>query len=261
MALGTGSIEQDGTKHGARGAPVLSLLFQPEARPNAADVLVLGVRGGVFSISSKPADDGVKGVTWLELLTNGLTFDLQRLAPSLPRAIPGFMYFYDLPGTFDASACEAITLEPGPHLEGGANLLPVVRSQMALALELCSLPGLAAVGWQPARSLSSPGHFRKSIARWLEGGVFPGLGLTAIAEAAGGGLRTEGLAFFTGQELAIDKELANDRPAAARLALRLVHELVETGSVSAPEHIEGADGEALLLEPTDKGQVVRVRKS
>jgi hypothetical protein len=151
-----------------------------------------------------------------------------------------------------------VTLEPGPHLEGGGNLLPVVRSQMALAAELASLTGIQAVGWEPARSLSSPAHFIRSVTRWLEGGVFPGLGLTALAEVEDGGLRSEGLAFFTGQELSIGSELARDKAAAARLVLRLIHELVEAGGIAAPEHITGPEGEALLLEPIDKGQVVQV---
>jgi hypothetical protein len=238
----------------------LSLLFESGARPSAADVLVLAVRNGRFSVSNKPVDDG-SPITWLELLTNGLTFDLRELAPGRPAGMPVFMNLFDLPGTFDIDACAAITLEPGPHLQGGGNLLPVTRSQMALGVELCALPGIAAVGWNPARSLSSPKHFTDSVTRWLEGGVFPGLGLTALAEQAGGGLRSEGLAFFTGQDIAIGPEVASDKAGTARLALRLIHEMVEGGGIAGPERVTGPEGEALLLEPIDKGQVVKVTKA
>jgi hypothetical protein len=260
-AEGANSITQRETKQGAGRAPVLSLLFESGARPKAADVIVLGVRSGAFSVSNKPADDGAGGVTWLELLTNGLTFDLQRLAPSEPRVIDGFMNRFDLPGSFDIGRCEAVTLEPGPHLEGGANLLPVTRSQMALAVELCALPGIVAVGWGPARSLSSPAHFTSSVTRWLEGGVFPGLGLTALAEQEDGGMRSEGLAFFTGQDIDIGPEVAKDKAGTAKLALRLIHEMVEAGGIAEPERVTGPEGEALLLEPIDKGQVVKVTKA
>jgi hypothetical protein len=259
LLKGADGITQSDTRPDSR-APVLSLLFESGKRPSAADVLVLGVRSGAFSVSNKPPDDGT-AISWLELLTNGLTFDLQRLAPSEPRAIPGFMNLFDLPGAFDTGTCEAVTLEPGPHLSGGPNLLPVTRSQMALGVELCALPGIAAVGWNPARSLSSPAHFTSSVTRWLEGGVFPGLGLTALAEQAGGGLRSEGLAFFTGQDIAIGPEVAKDKAGTARLALRLIHEMVEAGGIAAPEHVTGPEGEVLLLEPIDKGQVVKVSKA
>lgn len=260
MLKGAGSIAQGDTTRDAGRAPILSLLFESGRRPSAADVLVLGVRSGRFSVSNKPVDDG-SPITWLELLTNGLTFDLQRLAPSEPRAIPGFMNLFDLPGAFNTGACEAVTLEPGPHLEGGQNLLPVIRSQMALGVELCALPGIVAVGWNPARSLSSAAHFTRSVTRWLEGGVFPGLGLTALAEQSGGGLRSEGLAFFTGQDIAIGPDVAKDKAGAAKLALRLIHEMVEAGGIAAPERVTGPEGEALLLEPIDKGQVVKVSKA
>jgi hypothetical protein len=259
LLKGADSIVQRTTNPDSR-APVLSLLFESGRRPSAADVLVLGVRSEAFSVSNKPVDDG-SPITWLELLTNGLTFDLQRLAPSESRGIPEFMNLFDLPDTFDTGTCEAITLKPGPHLEGGQNLLPVTRSQMALGVALCALPGIAAVGWNPARSLSSPKHFTNSVTRWLEGGVFPGLGLTALAEQAGGGLRSEGLAFFTGQDIAIGPGVAKDKAGTAKLALRLIHELIEAGRLAGPEHVTGPEGEALLLEPIDKGQVVKVTKA
>jgi hypothetical protein len=260
MLKGAGGIAQRDSTPAAARAPVLSLLFESGARPSAADVLVLAVRNGRFSVSNKPIDDG-SPITWLELLTNGLTFDLMQLAPGEPAGMPVFMNLFDLPGTFDIGDCAAVTLEPGPHLQGGGNLLPVTRSQMALAVELCALPGIAAVGWHPARSLSSAKHFTTSVTRWLEGGVFPGLGLTALAEQEGGGMRSEGLAFFTGQDIAIEPELTRDKAAGARLALRLIHELIEAGAIAAPERVTGPEGEALLLEPIDQGQVVKVSRA
>jgi len=172
--------------------------------------------------------------------------------------MPEIMHRFGLPETFDPQSLEAVSLVPGPHLAGGEHLLPVVRSQMALAIELCALPGLAAIGWGPALSASSAEHFSSSVARWLEGGVFPGFGLTALREVPGGGLQSTGLAFFTGQELAIPAELARDKPAAARLALRLIHELVGAGGLAQREEITGLDGEALVLAPCEGGALIEV---
>lgn len=235
----------------------MSLLFEAGARPNVADIRALAEGSAGFATGEDEAGESC----WLELLANGLAFDLQRLAPGQPRTLPGFLYQYDLPGNFDPTAYEAVTLEPGPHLEGGESLPPVVRSQMALGVGLCALPGIAAVGWEPARALNSPAHFCRSVTRWLEGGVFPALGLTALAEQPGGAMHTEGLGFFIGQELEIAPELAGDKVAAARLALRLVHELVEAGGIVATEGATGPDGERLLLDVLEEGRLIRVRKA
>jgi hypothetical protein len=88
--------------------------------------------------------------------------------------------------------------------------------------------------------------------------VFPALGLTALAEVGDGGLHSEGLAFFTGQELRIEPELAGDKAAAARLAVRLINELVERGRIDQPERIAGPQGEPLKLAPSENGRFVRV---
>jgi hypothetical protein len=137
-------------------------------------------------------------------------------------------------------------------------MLPVVRGQAWLATRLCALPGVMAVGWAPARSLSSVSHFTVSVSRWLEGGVFPGLGLTALAEDRGGGMQSEGLAFFTGQELRIDPQLAGDKAVAARLALRLINELVGRGRLERVEQLKGPAGEALRIVPSEDGRLLHV---
>jgi hypothetical protein len=117
-----------------------------------------------------------------------------------------------LPQSFDPDGLTALALVPGPHLAGGDAMLPVVRGQAWLATRLCALPGVVAVGWEPARSLSSVSHFTVSVTRWLEGGVFPGLGLTALAEDREGGMRSEGLAFFPGRNCGSTPSWPGTRP-------------------------------------------------
>lgn len=168
------------------------------------------------------------------------------------------MHSFDLASSFDINSAEAIELAAGRHLTGGEHLLPVVRTQMAIALELCELPGAVAVGWEPAGSLSSVAHFKDGVERWLDGGAFPGLGLTAIELADNGGLRSIGLAFFTGQELELSPELCADRSKGTKLALRLIHELVESGRLEDRTEFAGPQGEGLVLEPDKDGRTIRV---
>ena len=243
-------------------APRLSLLFDAAARPGAPAIRQLAEKLGSFSISHDPLQSeppAAEEIGWLELLANGLSFDLLGLEPGGAQAISLHIHRFGLPESLKPDELEAVVLVAGPHLSGGETMLPVVRSQLWLATQLCGLPGLQAVGWNPARSLSSPAHFSTSVTRWLEGGVFPALGLTALVDSPDGGLQSEGLAFFTGQELRIEPELAEDKASAARLAIRLIHELVGMGWLNRPEVITGPEGEALKLEPSLNGRFVRVR--
>ena len=237
-----------------------SLLFAPGARPPAAAIERLANENGGFSVSLDPAQSGAASDRgdWLELLVNGLTFDLIGLAPGPAAAPPPRTHNFGLDDGPGFSGAEAVTLKPGPHLASGAKMLPVVRSMAWLAAQLADLPGARAVAWHPAHSWSAPGHFRGSVLRWTEGGVFPGLGLAAFAAMPDGGLQSQGLALFTGQELRLEPGLADDRAAVAKIGLRLLHWLVEHGRLKGPESIAGPEGQPLRLEPSGNGRFVRV---
>ena len=105
----------------------------------------------------------------------------------------------------------------------------MVRTQAWLAAALASLPGVEAVAWHPARSCCEPAYFRESVLRWIDGGVFPGLGLTALAISPDGAMHSEGLALFTTQELRIEPELMVEKAAGEKIGVRLLDWLVENG--------------------------------
>ncbi len=242
-----------------------SLLFIAGKRPNRAALRELSGRDRSFAVSLEPdlppgPDPSGRG-DWVELVMHGLTFDLTGLAPREPAAPPEARHLFGLPQNFAQGSVEAITLVPGPHLAGGAQMLPVLRTHALLAARLAALPGVAAVVWHAARSASAPDFFRTNIERWIEGGAFPGLGLAALSPAEEGGLRSEGLALFTGQELQLDRGLTEDRAEGARVALRLMHWLVENGALEEAETLTGPSGELLHLEPVANRRLVRVWKT
>jgi len=140
-------------------------------------------------------------------------------------------------------------------------MFPVIRSLAWLGALLSDLPGALAVCWHSARSYNAPAHFRTSVQRWIEGGAFPGFGLTALVPTADGGLASEGLALFIGQEVHLAPELAADRAEGAKIALRLIHWLVENGRIEVPSQLAGPSGEPLLLDPRADQQIVKVSKS
>jgi hypothetical protein len=140
-------------------------------------------------------------------------------------------------------------------------MLPMVRSLASLGAGLAALPRTRAVVWHAARNWCSPGHFSDAVLRWIDDGVFPALSLAALVTMHDGGMRSEGMALFAGQELRIEPELADDSAANTRLGMRLLHWLYEHGRLSGREVLSGPGGERLRLEPSPNGRFVRVWKA
>jgi hypothetical protein len=256
-----------------------SVLFARGERPRADAIGALARDNPGFSVSLDPLADaaprdgpdrpennaavrgkGPEDVHWLELLANGLTFDLAGLAPGAATPRPPLVHSFGLPKDLEPLDLEALTVRPGPHLAGGTTMPPLVRSMAWVAAILAALPGARAVAWHPARCWCAPQQFRESVLRWIEGGVFPAFSLAALAPTPDGGMQTEGLALFTGQELRLEAEVAENAAAGARLGLRLLHMLAEQGRVAAPETLTGPDGQRLRIEPSPNGRFVRVWK-
>lgn len=235
--------------------------FAPGERPDAAR-LGAAIEATPVTISADPARSGTldQGApVWLELLLDGMTFDLSGLAPGPTLPLPEFVHRFDCPADMLENRKVALRLVPGPHLAAGARSIPVARTMMRLAALLAGeLSGLQAIGWGPSAALIGPGYFAATVEAWLAGGPFPALGLTAFQATADEGLQSVGLAFFTGQEVRLEPELVQDRTEATRLGVRLVNLLIGTGRLASPERITGPDGNPLRLEPSADGRCVRV---
>ena len=228
---------------------MLAVLYAPGKRPSIDDVRRAGTDSGAFSITFEPGADA----GWGELLVTGLTFDITGLAPGPGETLPAVAHRF---GATDGGNddLEAVLLRPGAHLAGAAAMLPVVRGCVALAAALATQTGAQAVVWIPARTAMTPDYFAATIGDWLGGGAFPVLGLTALVPG-GAGLISEGLSFFTGQELEVS---GGDLAHAGRVAIRMVHALVDHGPLSGRTRLVGPDGEPLLAESVGDGSTVRV---
>ncbi|MBW8783103.1 MAG: hypothetical protein JF593_00420 [Novosphingobium sp.] len=239
----------------------LSLIFAGGTRPRAADIVRLADAhaegAGGFAVSHRPAErEG-----WLELLSSGLAFDLGGLAPAESAPLPQQIHRYGFPSPEEAFAVEAIRLAPGSHLAAGAHLLPIVRTMCALAARMARLPGIGAVAWHPARTAIEPELFVRSIDAWLSGGAFPALGLVALTDTPEGGLASEGLAFFVGQELLIDPAAGLSSRDSARLAIRLINLIVAEGPQRIARDFTALDGEPLSAKPSPDGRLLRIGRA
>lgn len=213
---------------------------------------------GQFSISLDPSREDGQEESWLELLANGLTFDLEGLAPQSCIAMPETAHTYGIGREVDLATLQPVLIKPGPHLAAGGAMFPVVRTLAMIAAHLTKLDGVEAVAWHPARAVSDAGYFRRSVLAWIEGGAFPGLGLAALVPTDEGGLRSEGLSLFTGQELNMMPEVVTDRAEASKIALRLLNWLVEHGRITQTFGFTEPSGQTLRLEPVDRTGIVNV---
>jgi len=255
-------IDRAGIISGEEAAPRLCLVFEPGTRPDLAAIQALaeGGRAGdgdspglPFTVSHTAADS-----SWAELLAQGLTFDCTGLSPGPGDGLPRWGNPVGLPTLAARPAGEVVSLSPGPHLAGAAGLLPVLRILARLAARLSELNGIAAVVWTPAGSWAAPELFRRSIAEWSDGGAFPALVLTSLARKSNGAMVSQGLHLLIGQELRFEPDNRLAPAAMARLAVRLIHELVQSGPLSSEHDFAGPAGEHLLAVPVRGGSELRI---
>lgn len=248
-------------------AAQLHLLFAKGKRPDAAAIMAFAVRQQAVGLSHELTPEAghseeenlPQQPVWIELLRDGLTFDLGGLAPSPAGEFPTIRHRLDLTDIPTSADHEALSLVPGPHLVAGARSQPVIRAMLALACDLIlHFDDLVAICWAPSNSAIGRRFFESIISAWLDGGPFPALGLTTFAEQIDGALQSEGLAFWIGQELRIEPPLSTDKVAATRLGIRLVNQLIISGGLDADDRIIAPDGTPLVLRPSHNRAIISV---
>lgn len=235
----------------ANSKGLAALLFAPGKRPDAQALAELGERTGAFTVTHRdPASPG-----WIEVLRDGLTFDIAGLSPDQPVQIERSLdHAIGLPNGLDLTTLEAIGIRPGPHLAGAEHLLPVVRVAAALIAVMAQIPDAVAVSWLPAGSAVSPIWFKQAVDAWVQGGPFPAMALTGLARTPSK-MASEGLAFLIDQEFTL---YASDRKLQerdVRVAVRLVDWLVAHGPVEEPREVVLSGVGPVWLEPDREGMV------
>lgn len=237
----------------SKGA-ILALAFNFGQRPDADALVDLAAHDGkTVPFAVTHIDTGPE--SWVELLTGGLAFDCRGLAPgghTAPEKGAALLGLADVP------AGEVITLEPAPHLAEGRGLMPVVRALAGLGAELCQLEGVTGVYWRPAHCWMTPKYFAGVVGEWLKGGPFPGLGLTSLRHVEGGAMASVGLDYLIGQELHFESNRRIAPAAIARIAVRLVNDLVTSGPLQRPAQLRGPEGELVEVRPSLDGRQLQV---
>jgi hypothetical protein len=236
----------------------LSLLFQAGHRPTAREVW-----RHALAITEKPgiafANEPDPETEWLELIYMGLSFDCNGLAPGSAYKIDPPLQALGVDQELAGQGVEAIWLTMGPHLSESGHLLPVIRALAALGSLLATLDDVQAVVWNPAGSWMEPGYFRKVVSDWIAGGAFPSLGFASLLRQTDGTILSHGLTTFVGQELLLEPKAGVSAGDAARLAMRLIDELVYSGPLAEAAVYSGPSDEELHAQPDSANGLIRVK--
>ncbi|MBD2841973.1 hypothetical protein [Erythrobacter rubeus] len=203
--------------------------------------------------------DAIEEAVWLELIKDGLTFEIEGLAPGTASQVPDVKHRFDVEDLSNPRRLEGVYLLPSQHIGNSEGIMPVLRSLVEIARDAVhSFEHLEAVLWEPAQSLIGRRFFESTATAWIDGGAFPALGLTAFRETGDGALESVGLKHWTGQELRIEPPISDDKVAATRLGVRLINHLVITGGLTQSERITAPDNTRLVLKPSQNAKFVRV---
>lgn len=104
----------------------------------------------------------------------------------------------------------------------------------------------------------APKYFCGVMEDWLDGGAFPALGFTSLHREADGGMVSVGLDYLIGQELRFLPDRRLIPAAIARMAVRLIHQLVESGPLRSITEFVGPEGERVQVTPVNRGRLLQV---
>ncbi|WP_209347501.1 hypothetical protein [Pontixanthobacter sp. CEM42] len=237
------------------------MLFPTGKRPAIESVreAVAAIDGVTISHDPEAASPAnVDGRHWLEVVIDGLTFDITGLAPGSSAPLASFVQSTH---AGSSGAAEAVAIVPGPHLAGGTYILPVLRGLLSLGAHLgTELHHALAVGWPPSLNTASTAQLGKAAESWANGGAFPSEFLIRFERSPGGAFQSHGLSVFTGQELSLTSDIVESDDLAMRLGWRLANQLVLLGRIEVLEEITGPDGSMLRLAPSYDGDIVEVSR-
>ncbi|MAF28912.1 MAG: hypothetical protein CL820_06695 [Croceicoccus sp.] len=133
--------------------------------------------------------------------------------------------------------CLAVTIAASPAFVSDFDPVDMLRHQCALALELLDAQAVG-VFWSGADCLMGADYFRRMVSVWIDGGAFPALGLTALVREDTGVMRSTGLEFLVGQEVAVLPGEGMEGRDQARLAIRMIDFLVREGPIQQDQTID-----------------------
>jgi hypothetical protein len=152
-----------------------------------------------------------------------------------------------------------INISLGEHVAGGERVPAIMQALLGLAQKLGAALNAQGIVWHPANIVSGFSYFSEVVSDYLAGGAFPVLTLVNFKVDRLGIVHSNGLAFFSGQELQVANS-AMDQTEIMRRVVRIVHDIAVNGPVTEVVKLDGIEkGEVLELLPLSDCGVLEMK--
>ena len=186
----------------------------------------------------------------------GLAFDLVGLAPGPAIPVPDIGEGGAVLRASKRSMVDASSLRLGSHIAAGARSLTVLREWFGIAEAIASAFDATSVCWVPGSIVIAPDRLAEALHAWDTRGEVPVTLLASFRATLDGAFQSQGLAYFTGQELRLEPQLM--RGEEELLARLIFTHLFYAGKQEDTIQLAAPDEHALRLVPSGNGRVVRV---
>ncbi len=191
----------------------------------------------------------------MEIIFRGLAFDLEWPAKPFDRDAVQRRYGDGI-ADIDNGGWRIIRLSPGEHVAAAGHQLPLMLAALDLATCLAETLNAAAIIWLPSGVMGAPAFARQMLAAHAEGGPLPVPLLVDWHRLGDDSMETRGLAHRCGHELRFDPAGRLSPDEAARLIIRLIHGLLESGSSNQPQRLSGLTPRGDIMLDFDGNRLV-----
>ncbi|MXP25081.1 hypothetical protein GRI39_03345 [Altererythrobacter indicus] len=188
----------------------------------------------------------------------GFQFELNGLSPGRPAFVPRETRNARIGVEFRSGEFESVELSLWVAKNVEFRLANPVRALTHVAAELSELPDARAVQWNRSKNLCQTERFRNAIRKWPKRDALPSEGLISICRMPDGGLQTDGLHLFSGQEVRLEPEVAEAVTESHQIALSIAQRFAREGALAAPMRIKNPFGGHLRIEPSENKRFIRV---
>jgi hypothetical protein len=205
---------------------------------------------GIFVGDGNNADTGSGALAY-----RGVAFDYAINAQQKPSADHEIFCDTDLSATRSA-----ISLRLGAAVASGQRVPAVIKTLLLLGESLGTGMDAKAAFWQPASVVSGFSYYAETVRQYDDGAAFPCLVSIAFDTSTDENIRTQGLAWLSGQELVFERDHLPVHEA-MRYVVRLVHDIATNGAVESIMDVPGMNhSERLILTPDAAKSALLVRR-
>lgn len=146
-----------------------------------------------------------------------------------------------------SSAASMLSIGLDANLAGGEKTAPIAAALLEIGAYLVRYLTPSVIAWSPGKIATDPTYFSDVVTDYVNGGAFPALAVVRfVFSPDDAAVRTEGLVWFSGQEL----ELTGNgltKADLARRAVRLIHDIAVNGPISGAEVVPDVTTDGSLV--------------